>query len=183
MFQGLINEAETAAGAVASKYATRLSVAVPFVIAVGFATIALMFVLANAFGIIIACVLIAVDYAAIGVVAAVSVSAMEKRHAVELAARKPEAHAAVADAAETAMVEAPLALLVGLLSSVGGPTAAFSAAKAVKRNLPLILLVGMIGVLFMPGRANPEKSGEDDLDPNKLNGARHPKAETNRQHA
>ncbi len=38
MLRGLINDAKSAAGRVVAKYAVRASVAVPFVIALGFAT-------------------------------------------------------------------------------------------------------------------------------------------------
>jgi hypothetical protein len=50
MFRGLINDAKSAAGSVVAKYAARASVAVPFFIALGFATAAVTLMLVEQFG-------------------------------------------------------------------------------------------------------------------------------------
>ena len=50
MFRGLINDAKSAAGAMIAKYLARASVAVPFLVALGFGTAALAVMLVERFG-------------------------------------------------------------------------------------------------------------------------------------
>jgi hypothetical protein len=50
MFQGIINNAKAAAGSMVAKYAARASVAVPFIVALGFATAAVTLMLVEQFG-------------------------------------------------------------------------------------------------------------------------------------
>ena len=50
MFRGLINDVKAAAGSVVTKYAARASVAVPFIIAFGFATAGVTLMLVERFG-------------------------------------------------------------------------------------------------------------------------------------
>ena len=50
MFQGLINNAKSAVSGLVLKYVARASVAVPFVIALGFALAAITVMLVNRFG-------------------------------------------------------------------------------------------------------------------------------------
>ena len=173
MIEGLIKEAETAAGAVVSKYAARASVVVPFLFALTFATLAITFALVDRYGAILAFTIVALAYGIVGVLAAISVANAERgkteRHpTVQDAATT----AATADVAKTVMAEAPLALVVSLLGSVGGPTAALGAARAVVRNWPLVVLAGLVGVLvFSTGKTEPTQT-DADVDPAKLNGIR-----------
>jgi hypothetical protein len=50
VFRGLISDAKAAAGAVIVKYVARASVAIPFLIAAGFATAALTVLLVDRYG-------------------------------------------------------------------------------------------------------------------------------------
>jgi len=64
----------------------------------------------------------------------------------------------VSDAAAQAIVQAPLALLGALFTTPGGATSAFKVARLLGRNLPLVLLLVMIGALYWPA---PDAEGED----------------------
>jgi hypothetical protein len=82
VFQGLINSAKSAVSSVILKYVARASVAVPFVIALGFALAAIAAMLVDLFGHIAGYWLVAGGLAAIGVIAAISVSAREHEEEV-----------------------------------------------------------------------------------------------------
>ena len=77
MFRGLINDAKSAVGNLVLKYVARASVAVPFVIAVGFAVAAIAAMLVERFGPVTGCWIMAGGMAAIGIIAAIVVSARE----------------------------------------------------------------------------------------------------------
>lgn len=175
MFRGLINDAKSAAGAVVAKYAARASVAVPFLVALGFATAALTLTLADALGSIAAYWMVAGGFTAIGLVAAAAVTAQEQDEAIaDEAARSTDNAAVASNAAAQAIAQAPLALLGALMTTTGGPAAAMSLIRALGRNLPLVLLLVMISVLFLPD-ATPERSdAEEDLEAVRPNGARSP---------
>ena len=87
MFAGLINQAKSAVSGLVLKYVARASVAVPFVIAAGFALAAITVMLVERFGHVTAYWLVAGGLAAIGIVAAivVSVKEQEEEKAEELA--------------------------------------------------------------------------------------------------
>jgi mannose/fructose/N-acetylgalactosamine-specific phosphotransferase system component IIC len=82
VFQGLINSAKSAVSSVILKYVARASVAVPFVIALGFALAAIAAMLVDRFGHIAGYWLVAGGLAAIGVIAAIFVSAREHEEGV-----------------------------------------------------------------------------------------------------
>lgn len=173
MFEGLINEAETAAGAVVSKYAARASVVVPFLFALTFATLAITFALIDRYGAISAFTIVALAYGLVGVLAAISVANAERGKSERRPAVQDTATTtATADVAKTVMAEAPLALVVSLLSSVGGPAAALGATRALVRNWPLVVLAGLVGVLVLStGKIEPTQT-DAEVDPAKLNGIR-----------
>jgi hypothetical protein len=174
VFEGLINEAEAAAGAVVSKYAARASVVVPFLFALTFATLAITFLLMDRYGAISAFTIVALAYGTVGLLAAISVANVERGKTEQrVAVQDAAAATATSKVAQTVMAEAPLALAVSLLSSVGGPTAALNATRALARNWPLVVLAGLIGILiFSNGETEPEPVDEK-VEPNKLNGV-HP---------
>ena len=82
MFAGLINQAKAAASGLVLKYVARASVAIPFVIALGFALAALTVMLVQRFGHVTAYWLMAGGLAAIGVIAAIGVSVKEHEEEV-----------------------------------------------------------------------------------------------------
>jgi len=73
MFRGLINDARSAAGSVVAKYAARASVAVPFIVAVGFATAGITLMLVERFGHRNAYLIVAGGFTALGLLASVVV--------------------------------------------------------------------------------------------------------------
>ena len=163
MFAGLINQAKSAASYLILKYAARASVAVPFVIAAGFALAAVTVMLVERFGHVMAYWLVAGGLALIGVVASVVVSVKEHDEEVaERQASKPDTEKIVSDATTQALMETPIALLGAFMTIPGGMTGALRAVGLMARNLPLVLLLVMIGMLVWP--TEEEEPLRDELD-------------------
>ena len=156
MFRGLISDAKAAAGAVIVKYVARASVAIPFLIAAGFATAALTVLLVDRYGAQTAYWLLAGGFTLFGMVAALVVTVKEQEE--EVAETQAETEDTPAVAKEVAM-QAPLALLSALLASPMGPSSAFGIAKLLGRNLPLALLLVIGGFLLLP--RDPAAEGAD----------------------
>ena len=151
MFAGLINNANAAVAHVILKYVARASVAVPFLIALGFALAAVTVMLVQRFGHVTAYWLMAGGLAVIGAVAAIVVSVKEhEEEAAEQKASQDDTKEVVSDATVQAMTQAPVALLGALFTTPGGATMALKLARVLGRNFPLVLLLVMIGALFWP---------------------------------
>jgi len=151
LFAGLINHARAAASHLVLRYVARASVAIPFIIALGFAIAATTVMLVERFGHVTAYWIMAAGLAALGVTAAIVVSI--KEHEEQLAEEKAEqmdTQEVLSDATAEAIVQAPVALLGALLTTPGGATSAFRVAGLLGRNLPLVLLLVLIGWLFWP---------------------------------
>ena len=171
MFAGLINQAKLAASDLALKYLARASVAVPFVIAIGFALAAVTVMLVERFGQVMAYWMVAGGLAIIGIIAAAVVSVKEQEgEEAEQAAQDADTGDVVSEATAQAVVQTPIALLGGLFSLPGGPASALSIARVLGRNFPLVLLLVMIGALFWPSEdAQPSEQEADAI--RKPNGA------------
>lgn len=161
MFRGLINDAKAAAGAVVGKYVMRASVAVPFIVAAGFAVAAITSMLITRYGTTTASWIVAGGFTVIGIVAAAVVSV--KEHEEVVADQKAEETDTGAVASDVAM-QAPLALLGALLTSPGGPSSALSIVKLLARNLPLVVLLGVLGALLWPSSSPTESEGETEAE-------------------
>jgi Na+/melibiose symporter-like transporter len=165
MFRGLINDATAAAGAVVAKYAARASVAVPFIAALGFVTAGITLMLVERFGHRNAYFMVAGGFTAIGFLAALIVGAKEHE---ELVANAQSAKADTADVATDATAAAaaqiPLALLGALFSSAAGPSSLLGTARLLGRNLPLVVMLVALGVLFWPNSTE-EISNNDRVEP------------------
>jgi len=151
VFAGVINQAKSAASGLVLKYVARASVAVPFVIALGFALAAITVMLVERFGHVTGYWLVAGGLAAIGIIAAVTVSV--KEHGEEVAeqhAEQSDTQEVIGEATAQAMVQAPLALLGAIFTMPGGATGALKVARVLGRNYPLVLLLVLIGALFFP---------------------------------
>jgi hypothetical protein len=162
VFRGLISDAKAAAGAVIVKYVARASVAIPFVIAVGFAIAALTVMLVERYGAQTAYWLLAGAFTLIGAVAMLAVTVKEQEEEIA------EAEAVAADTPEVAKevaLQAPLALLSGLLATPMGPTSALGIARLLGRNLPLVLLLVIAGFLLWPSEPKPEEGEADTAAP------------------
>ena len=151
MFAGLINQAKAAASGIVLKYLARASVAIPFVIAFGFALAATTVMLVERFGHLLAYWFMAGGLAVLGIIAAIVVSVRE--HEEEIAEHKAKAtdtQEVVNDATAQALTQAPIALLGALLTIPGGAVGALNAARVLGRNWPLAFLLVLIGGLFWP---------------------------------
>jgi hypothetical protein len=170
MFAGVINQAKAAASGLLLKYVARASVAVPFLIALGFALAAVTVMLVERFGQVTAYWLLAGGLAAIGAVAAMAVSVKEQEEQeAEQLAEEADTGEVVSEATAQAVVQTPIALLGALFSMPGGATSALSVARLLGRNFPLVLLLVMIGALFWPtDEATPS---DDEVDARRPNGA------------
>ena len=164
MFAGLINHARAAASHLVLRYVARASVAIPFLIALGFAIAAIAVMLVERFGHVTAYWIMAAGLAALGVMAAIVVSVKEHEEQVaEEKAEQVDTQEVLSDATAQALVQAPVALLGALLTTPGGATSAFRVARLLGRNLPLVLLLVLIGALFWPtGSAQNEEAETGD---------------------
>ena len=153
MFRGLINDAKSAASSLVLKYVARASVAIPFVIALGFALAAVTVWVVNQYGYVTGYLLMAGGLAAVGVIAALVVSF--KEHEEEVADEAAEAADTTNVATEVA-AQAPLALLGALFTIPGGASSALKVAQVLGRNFPLVLLLVLTGALLWPS-----EEGED----------------------
>jgi hypothetical protein len=151
VFAGLVNQAKVAASGLLLKYLARASVAIPFVVALGFALAAMTLMLVERFGHVAAYWTMAGGLAVIGLIAGFAVSI--KEHEEKLAEPKAEAGNSqhlMSDATAQAIAQGPLAILGALFATPGGTTTALKAARIIGRNWPLALLLVVIGVLIWP---------------------------------
>lgn len=170
MFAGLINQAKSAASHLVLKYVARASVAVPFVIAAGFALAAITVMLVERFGHVIAYWLVAGGLALIGVIASIVVSVKEREEeSAEQQAAKTDTEEVVSDATDQALAQTPIAWLGAVMTMPGGAAGALSAARLLGRNWPLVLLLAMIGALFWSTENAP--ADEDVVATRKPNGS------------
>jgi hypothetical protein len=162
MFRGLINDAKSAVGALVAKYLARASVAVPFIAALGFATAAITLMLIERFGHIRAYWMVAGGFLAIGLVATLVVSVKEQEEGV--ADEQAEQHDMAevgTEAAAQAAAQLPIAMLGALFTSPVGPSAAVGGIKMMGRNIPLVVLLVLLGMLFWPTK--PEGEAEEQV--------------------
>jgi preprotein translocase subunit SecY len=80
MFRGVINDAKSAAGSLIAKYLARVSVAVPFLAALGFATAAIAAMLVERFGSVAGYWMVAGGFMLIGLVTALVVNTQIRSH-------------------------------------------------------------------------------------------------------
>ena len=152
MFRGLINDAKSAASSLVLKYVARASVAIPFVIALGFALAALTVWLVSQYGYVTGYLLMAGGLAGVGVIAALAVSF--KEHEEEVADEAAE-EADTSKVATDVAAQAPLALLGALFTMPGGPSSALKVAQVLGRNFPLVLLLVLTGAFERPAPSGP----------------------------
>ena len=161
MFAGLIREAKAAAGALVLKYVARASVAVPFALALAFALTAITVMLVERLGHTTAYWTMAAGLALVGVIAAAAVSIKEEREEkAEELAEKTDTQEVVSEATAQALGQAPIALLGALATAPGTATSLLPVLRLLARNLPLVLLLVMIGALLWPTGTQSQQSGE-----------------------
>jgi hypothetical protein len=164
--EGLIKDARLAAVSLLDRYLARASVAVPFIVALGFATAALSLDLAARFGASNAFWIMAAGFCTIGIIAGVVVSQRETA-AAEAAQQGEEGDQSglgelgemATEAATHAAGRLPLGLLAPLFAN---PAASVSTvARLVGRNLPLVVLVVLIVLLFSLTDKSPGEADEN----------------------
>ena len=173
MLRGLINDAKSAVGNLVLKYVARASVAVPFVVAVGFAVAAIASMLVERFGAATGYWIVAGGMTAVGIIAAFAVSVREHRKDVaEDLKEKADTQEVVSDATAPALIQTPVALLGALFATPGGAATGLSVSRALGRNWPLVLLLVLGGALFWPAQTAEGEFAAEELDvPRKPNGA------------
>jgi Na+-transporting methylmalonyl-CoA/oxaloacetate decarboxylase gamma subunit len=143
MLQGILQRAERKVDSVLARYINRATVAVPLVVAGGFATAALTVKLVELYGSVTAYALMAALFAVLSVVTAAVIGA-ESRAATE--ASQPAASKDVAEAA--ADVENMLTPELKAVLATAAPVALPAIARSILRNLPLVLLLAIAAYLF-----------------------------------
>jgi hypothetical protein len=152
VLQGLVNDVKSAAASFIGGYLARASVAVPFVVAGGFATAALALELTARFGATSAFWMLAAGFSALGVMTGLVVTMREREAAVAEEEASEGGLAELGDIATEAATQAagrlPLGLLAPLLANPS--TSALAAVRLIGRNMPLVLLLAFIVLLFWP---------------------------------
>ncbi len=153
MFQEIANRAQRAVDTLVSKYVTRLAVAVPFVVALGFGTAAASVKLTEMYGSILANAVLAGVFATIGLVttAAIAVSQPTPEPVAE-----PLGAVAHEPPPQQSGNEPLLANADAMLAAIGalGPTALPLLLRLLVRNLPLVVGVLVLAYLLFSDTRN-----------------------------
>ncbi|HEU0017830.1 MAG TPA: hypothetical protein VFQ31_05675, partial [Methyloceanibacter sp.] len=144
------------------KYVARASVAIPFAIALGFALAGTTVMLVQWLGQATAYWVMAAGLAVVGLIAAVAVSKKEEQEEkAEELAEQTDTQEVVSEATAQALGQAPFALLSSIATAPGAATTLLPVLRLLARNLPLVLLLVMIGALFWPTAAQSPSSTEE----------------------
>jgi hypothetical protein len=170
VFAGLINQAKAAVGRLLLQYVARASVAVPFVIALGFAVAAITLMLVQRFGHTAAYWMMAGGLVLLGVIAAIVVRVKEHEEEVaEERAEQVDSKDVWSGGTAQAFLQAPLALAGAASAVPGGAATALKLLRVLGRNYPVVLLAGLIGLLFWPTSEPVEEAdAETEQKPNGL---------------
>jgi Na+-transporting methylmalonyl-CoA/oxaloacetate decarboxylase gamma subunit len=143
MFQDLFRRAETTIDGIVAKYMGRALVAVPLIVACGFATAAATVKLVELYGAPIGCAIMALVF---GVLGLLTMAVVSGGHAPEEASFAPE------EAAEPSRIGSEFdAFLTPELRSLVGATAPMAlpvVARTVMRNLPLLIMLAVVIYIF-----------------------------------
>lgn len=151
MFRRLMNYLSTSVGGIASKYALRASVAVPFLLAGGFLIAGAAVWLIELFGYRMAYFLLAAAFALIGL-AAIGIVCWHEANEEAEAEKESETSSLLGVAAEAA-VRVPAAMA----NTPAQPSVFTQATALAKANWPLLIV--LIGLLSLA--ANPRNSRAD----------------------
>lgn len=153
MFQGIIDDAKSAANEILSRVATRAAIGVVFLVAVGFATAGLTLWLVDRFGGITASWILAAAFAAIGLIGLIAAkmhdSRQEERKAEEeRLAAEAEPPPTMADA--TTAMKIPLALVGSLLTTTSSFISPVTLLRFLARNAALVAFTGLLAMVLWP---------------------------------
>jgi uncharacterized membrane protein len=162
VLEALVKDIKSAAASIVDQYLARASVAIPFIVAFGFATAALAVELMARFGAKNAFWMMAGGFFIIGVIAALFITIREReaaaagQHHIEGSGLAELGEMVTSGVATRAAGRLPLGLLAPLIAS---PSA--SAARLLGRNIPLVLLLAFIVLLFWPTKEDPPREEEE----------------------
>jgi predicted neutral ceramidase superfamily lipid hydrolase len=182
VFRGFINDATAAADALIARVVTQASIAVPFIIAFGFATAGVALILVEHFGHRNAYLILAVVFSVIGFLLSALIRSRRSEAATADARAEYERAAQAGANPKLTPTQLPLAVLAALVSSSVGPSMVLRVARGVTRNLPLIGAALIFGFLMWPKPAAtdvPEDAaidGDSEHVVQRSNGAYHPRA-------
>lgn len=138
MFQGIFRRAELAVDSVVAKYVGRVTVAVPLIVAAGFATAALTVKLVELYGAVTAYALMAALFAVLGMLTAAFVGIRP------VGQEEAPAEAAAGESSESVKeVENLLTPEVRAVLATAAPMALPAVARVILRNLPLVVLLAI----------------------------------------
>jgi hypothetical protein len=153
MFQRLFKRAESAAESaidqIVAKYTGRLMAAIPLLIAAGFATAALAIKMVELYGAVTGYGLMAALFAVIGLFATAIVGIRSRTTPQAAAAEEPVAAAAEPEAAaddpfDTSLLTPEVKAILASLAPVAVP----GIARGVVKNLPLLLILAVVGLVI-----------------------------------
>ena len=171
MFKGLINDVKAAAASFVATYLARVSVAVPFLVALGFATAAIALELTERFGARNALWMLAGGFCAIGLLAAFAVTLKEQQEEMQAAEEQQRSEGGIGEMTSAAASEAATQLPAALLSAFMQNPSSLSSlsglpvARTVSRHMPLLLLLLLVGLLLWPTEQKEEASAPEGEQP------------------
>lgn len=167
MFQGLFRRAERSIDQVVSKYVGRAMVAIPLLIAAGFATAAVTVKLVELYGSVVGYGIMAAAFAVIGLITMVVVDMRLASPAQPDKVEEPEAAKQEEVGDEPSLTES-LDMIPPELKSVlasAAPVALPGIARAVGRNLPLLLLLAIVGYVISRFAETGSQTSPDEAAP------------------
>lgn len=144
MFQELLTRAQTSIDALLTRYMTRLAVAVPFFVALGFGTSAVNTMLTESYGSTRANLTIATFFALVGVISAIVIAASPA----------PTNDDIVEESGATPEIMNSSNIDQDVLVAALGPLAAPAVIRMLVRNLPVILVVLILAYLLFSERTS-----------------------------
>jgi hypothetical protein len=146
MLRELISDARRNPMSLINGYFIRAAVAVPFVIALGFATAAVTLTLVDRFGPVAAFWMVAGGFSMIGLAASHVVTVKRQEVAQKQSANQEFITGARAQTAAPTLIALLNALLSAPPTAENGP----EVAKAAVRNIPLVVLLALLASVFWP---------------------------------
>ncbi len=159
MMQEIANRAQSVVETLVNKYVTRLAMAVPFVIALGFGTAAASVRLTEMYGSLSANTILAGAFAGFGLLATAAIAIRQAGAETTNPGAQPHEKEAASYAGPEAGNEALLPNPDVVLAAIGaiGPTALPMLIRLILRNLPLLVGVLVLGYLLFSDAAKSER--------------------------
>lgn len=161
MFQSAIQDAKRAINATIERLVERAIVAVPFIVSLGFATAALTAYLTELFGPRISYTIVAAIFAVLGLIIALSMPSTNDDAATtqNLTEQKPDAASATSTAPSLGDLGTNFASIATLVAS--NPRLALSGVALLLRNVPVLLMVGLVTYLLLSDTQNKSAAHAD----------------------